>query len=453
MTCRSPARRPTTATKPKADLVTPGGRLAAVLELLGEIDQSARPADLVAGAYLKARRYIGAKDRRAIADRVWGILRRRARLDWWLRREAREPTPRMRLLADLALADHLKPEAAAADFTGGTHGANTLAPDEWALLQALKGRDLFHHDMPAWVRGEYPEWLEPRLAALFGDGLATEMGALRDEAPVDLRVNTLKVDREQARARLAAEGLDAEPTPLSPIGLRLPARAALAAQPAFREGLVEVQDEGSQLVALLTDARPGQAVVDYCAGAGGKTLALAATMANKGRLVACDVNSRRAERAGLRLRRAGVHNVTRRLLEGEHDRWVKRQAGSFDRVLVDAPCSGSGTWRRNPDAKWRLTPQGLDELLAVQWTILASAARLVRPGGRLVYATCSLLAEENEMQVDRLLEGGRFRRLSVAELWTGMVGSACPVAGPDLRLTPARHHTDGFFAAVLGRVE
>ncbi len=432
--------------------MTPAARLTAVLELLAEIDAQSRPADLVAGAYLKARRYIGSKDRKAISERVWGCLRRRARLDWWLASQDQPATPRGRLLADLVLHDRLQPDDIARQFTGGAHGPGTLAPQEWALLQALKGRDLFHHDMPAWVRGEYPEWLEPKLAAVFSDRLAVETGAMRDEAPVDLRVNRLKADRATAQAALAAEGLTAQPTPLSPIGLRLPARVMLSAQAAFRDGLVEVQDEGSQILALLTDARPGQAVADYCAGAGGKTLALAACMDNKGRLVACDVHQARAERASQRLRRAGVHNVTRRLLEGDTDKWVKRQAGSFDRVLVDAPCSGSGTWRRNPDAKWRLTPQGLAEVTAVQRRILDRAARLVRPGGRLVYATCSLLAEEDEAQAEAFLAAHPdFTLLSVAELWPGTVGGICPVNGPYLRLTPAVNGTDGFFAAVFER--
>jgi 16S rRNA (cytosine967-C5)-methyltransferase len=431
--------------------VKPESRLAAVLELLTEIDTQSRPADQVAGAWLRARRYIGAKDRRAISDRVWGMLRRRARLDWWMAHIEQKSTPRGRLLADLVLADNMKPDTISPLFVGGDRGAGTLTPEDWALVQALKGRDLFHHEMPAWVRGEYPEWLEPKLSAVFGEHLAREMGGLRDEAPVDLRVNTLKSTRDEALAALVAEGLEPVPTSLSPIGLRLPARAALPAQTAFREGLVEVQDEGSQLLALLVDARPGMAVVDFCAGAGGKTLALAATMENKGRLLACDVNERRAERATLRLRRSGVHNVTTRLLDGENDKWIKRHSGTFDRVLVDAPCSGSGTWRRNPDAKWRLTPAGLDELIAVQGRILASASRLVQPGGRLVYATCSLLAEEDERRIEAFLgEHADFSVMPLAEAWQA-IGGACPFEGPYLRLTPARHGTDGFFAAVLIR--
>ncbi|HXP97635.1 MAG TPA: RsmB/NOP family class I SAM-dependent RNA methyltransferase [Telmatospirillum sp.] len=432
--------------------MTPEGRLATVVELLDEIDRQNRPADLVAGAFLRARRYIGAKDRRAISDRLWGILRRRARIDWILEQCRVDPSPRRRLLADLMLVDHLTPEAVTPLCTGGARGLETLSAQDWALLQQLKGRDLFHHDMPAWVRGEYPEWIEPRLAQMFGGRLAAEMGAMRDEAPVDLRVNSLKGDRETAKAALAAEGFDAQPTPFSPLGLRLPARLALTGQGVFRDGLVEVQDEGSQLLALLTDARPGQSVVDFCAGAGGKTLALAAAMQNKGRLIACDVNQRRAEQATLRLRRAGVHNVTRKILESETDKWVKRHSDSFDRVLVDAPCSGTGTWRRNPDAKWRLTAEGVEHLVGLQSKILTSAARLVRPGGRLVYATCSMLAEEDERQIEAFLASHEtFRLVPVGDAWAATIGGDCPVEGPYLRLSPSQHNTDGFFAAVLER--
>lgn len=432
--------------------MTPEARLAAAIELSAAMEDDGGPADQVAGAWLKARRYIGSKDRKAISERVWGMMRRRARLDWWLERLDQPPSARLRLLADLALNERLPPEEISALFSGPFHGPGALASEEWTLAQTLKGRDLFHHEMPAWVRGEYPAWLEPSLGEVFGDRLAVEMGALRDEAPVDLRVNSLLADRETARARLAADGLAAQPTRLSPIGLRLPARSPLAAQAAFRDGLVEVQDEGSQLVALLTDAAPGQAVCDFCAGAGGKTLALAAVMRNKGRLLALDVSRPRSERAAQRLRRAGVHNVTRRLLEPGTERWLKRQAGSFDRVLVDAPCSGTGTWRRNPDAKWRLTPQRVGELVTLQAGILEQAGRLVKPGGRLIYATCSLLPEENERQIERFLAAHQdFARLPAATVWSGLFAADCPGDGGYLRLTPAADGTDGFFCALLSR--
>jgi 16S rRNA (cytosine967-C5)-methyltransferase len=429
--------------------MTPAARLAAAMELLAEIEAVGRPADQVAASYFRGRRYIGAKDRRAVAEAVWRTLRRRARLDWWLERVHFPADARARVLADLAFLGH-KPGP---EMFEGAHSAPPPGREERIMMERLAGKDIFHHEMPAWVKGEYPEWLESRLATLFGDRLVAEMGPMRDEAPLDLRVNTLKADRDGARAALAADGIEAEPTPLSPLGLRLKQRVALVQVQAWRNGLVEVQDEGSQLVALLTDPRPGMAVADYCAGAGGKTLALAARMENKGRLVACDVAEWRVDRAGDRLRRNGVHNVTRRVISGEADKWIKRAAASFDRVLVDAPCTGTGTWRRNPDAKWHLTETDLAELVARQRAILASAARLVKPGGRLVYATCSLLAEENEDQVAAFLAARpEFTPLPVPSLWAEAVApTPCPVDGPYLRLTPLRHGTDGFFAAVMER--
>ena len=264
-------------------------------------------------------------------------------------------------------------------------------------------------------------------------------------------MNLLKADRESARAALAAEGIEAAPTPYSPWGLRVAGRRPVVTGAAFREGLVEIQDEGSQLVALLAGAAPGMRVLDYCAGAGGKTLALAMTMANKGHVVAADVSAPRLEGAVRRLRRAGVHNVERHLMEAG-DKWAKRRAGSFDRVLVDAPCTGTGTWRRNPDARLRLTETDLAELVAKQAAILVAAARLVRPGGRLVYAVCSVLAEEGAGQVERFLaaEPG-FKVVPAGKAWPGTSPALAPGASPYLATTPRRHGTDGFFAAVLER--
>ncbi|HXC91667.1 MAG TPA: RsmB/NOP family class I SAM-dependent RNA methyltransferase, partial [Stellaceae bacterium] len=279
-----------------------------------------------------------------------------------------------------------------------------------------------------------------------------EMAALNAAAPVDLRVNLLKADRETVRRVLAAEGVAAEPTPWSPLGLRLAARAPLSGLKAFKDGLFDVQDEGSQLAALLAGARPGMRVVDFCAGAGGKTLALAAGMANRGKLVACDVSARRLERAGLRLRRAGVGNVERRVLSSENDKWVKRHAGGFDLVFVDVPCLGTGTWRRNPDAKWRSQPEDLAELILLQQQILRSAARLVRAGGRLVYATCSLLREEDAAQAEAFLAGSPdFALLPAARAWAETIGRTSPSGEDYLFLTPARHGTDGFFVAIFER--
>ncbi|MEX0757959.1 MAG: RsmB/NOP family class I SAM-dependent RNA methyltransferase, partial [Tistlia sp.] len=305
---------------------------------------------------------------------------------------------------------------------------------------------------PPAVAAELPEWLHARLAEALGARAGAELAALREQAPVDLRANTLKAEREEVRAALAREAIEAEPGRWSPWSLRIDGRKPVAATATFRNGLVEVQDEGSQLVALLTDAEPGQRVCDFCAGAGGKTLALAAAMANRGQIVACDVRGGRIERAAQRLKRAGVDTVRRQVLESERDPWVKKHKAGFDRVLLDAPCSGSGTFRRNPEAKWRLTEAGLAELTALQARILDSACRLVKPGGRLVYATCSLLPEENEGQVERFLGAHPdFAVLPVDAVWSARLGGAPPSEGPFLRLLPARDGTDGFFLALLER--
>jgi tRNA and rRNA cytosine-C5-methylases len=428
--------------------MTPAARLAAAIELLDEIDSARRPADQVASFYFRGRRYIGSKDRRAVAETVWRVLRRKARIDWWLGFLDHPADARARVFADLAFeGGSLTPE-----LFQGAHSAPSPGKEERRLVDQLKGRDIFNRDMPAWVKGEFPEWLTPRLEEVWGEAMGREVAAMRDEAPLDLRVNTLKTTRDEALVALKKEGIAAEPCALSPIGLRLKSRVALVQVQAWRDGLIEVQDEGSQLVALVADARPGQAVVDYCAGAGGKTLALAAAMRNKGRLVACDVAEWRVDKAQERLRRNGVHNVTRRVISGESDKWIKRNAGSYDRVLVDAPCTGTGTWRRNPDAKWQLGESDVLELVERQKAILASAARLTRPGGRVIYATCSILPEENERQVEAFLASHPdYAARPVPELWADLAETPCPVAGPWLRLSPLSHGTDGFFAAVLER--
>jgi 16S rRNA (cytosine967-C5)-methyltransferase len=313
----------------------------------------------------------------------------------------------------------------------------------------MEGHTLDHPTMPDAVRLEIPEWLLPRLAAHFGTSLPAELAALSQPAGLDMRVNLLKTSRDQAKAALAAEGWDAEPTRLSPWGLRIDGRRPVTSGPAFQSGLVEIQDEGSQLVAVMVGATPGMRVVDWCAGAGGKTLALAGAMENRGQIVACDVSGSRLDAAARRLRRAGVHNVERHLVE-PGDKWLKRRAGSFDRVLVDAPCTGTGTWRRNPDARQRLNQADLAELLPKQAAILDTAQSLVRKSGRLVYATCSILEEENEAQVTSfLLRHPEFAIVPLARAWP--LHQPPPNGGDFLSLTPARHGTDGFFAAVLVR--
>ena len=429
--------------------MTPSARLAAAIEALGAIGaDAAPPADRVLDRYFRDRRYIGSKDRQAIAERVFGVLRRRARLDWHLRESGYRDVldARRRVLADVIVADGRSMDAVDQLFSAGPHATGKLSKREEELAEKLVGRTLDAPDAPP----EAPYWLAEKLRALYGERFGAELAALNLTAPFDLRTNLLKAkDRDEALAALKAEGIEAEPTRLSPLGLRLPSRKPIEHWTAFRQGQVEVQDEGSQIVALLVDAKPGMKVVDYCAGAGGKTLALAAAMNNQGRLVACDTSEGRLERSRVRLKRAGVHNVETHLL-APGDKWAKRQAGGFDRVLVDAPCSGSGTWRRNPDARWRYGPDDIEALVAEQKQILDRAAKLVKTGGRLIYATCALLKEENEDQVAAFLERHPgFRQIPVGEIWPSAVGGSALTTDPSLRLSPASHGTDGFFVAVM----
>ena len=483
--------------------MTPAGRIAAAIELLAGIEAAPkRPADAVANDFFRARRFIGAGDRRAVSERAWGVLRARRRLGWWLARAGADPAPQgptpqglmpqgpapqgqtlegpapegptpRTLVAAALMFDGWTPSGVAQAFSGGKFAAAPLSAAEQEALAQLAGHTLEHPAMPDAVRLEVPDWMLPRLAARFGPALGAELGALLDPAPLDLRANLLKASRAEVQAALAAEGFAATPTPFSPWGLRLPGRRPVTAGPAFQSGLVEIQDEGSQLVALLTDARPGMRVADLCAGAGGKTLALAMTMQNRGHIAACDVSAPRLDAAVRRFRRAGAHNIERHLL-GPGDKWLRRHAGGFDRVLVDAPCTGTGTWRRNPDARARLTETDLAELVVRQAALLDDAAPLVRKGGRLVYATCSLFAEENEVQVQAFLDRhAAFALVPLARAWplvaspsagppsgespsegspsVGSPGLGPPCPGETLALTPRQHGTDGFFAAVLER--
>ena len=433
--------------------MTPGARIAAVIELLDLAAGGAGPADRVLSRYLASRRYIGAKDRRALADRLFAALRGQARLGWWCHRVGLDPeSGRHRMLAHLVLVEGLAVSAVVALFDGGRYAPAALSDDEAAAVTALEGQALEHPEQPDWVRLECPEWLLPAFQDAFGMKVEAELRALIAEAPLDLRVNTLKADRDMARRRLAEEGIAAAPCPLSPQGLRVEGRRPVTASAAFRRGLVEVQDEGSQLLAWLTDARPGMAVADLCAGGGGKTLALAAAMKGEGRLVALDIDARRLAKAKPRLRRAGAEGVELVALEAGGGSWLTDNRGRFDRVLLDAPCSGSGTWRRSPDARWRLDKAGLAALTGSQETLLDQGADLVAARGRLVYATCSMLPAENERPVEAFL-GRRddFRVLPPAEVWQDRPSGSGPVVGPYLRLTPAGQGTDGFFVAVLER--
>ena len=389
-------------------MVTPSARVQAAIELLDAVVAAAAgggaAADKIIVGYFKTRRYAGSKDRRAVRELVYRAIRR----------SAERPASGRAAMLGLAQDD---PELVPL-FDGSAHGPASISPGE-AVADA----------------GLVPEWLHPRFDPLVGE---QEWPALLERAPLDLRVNRLRGSRDDAMAALP----EAAPTPLSPLGVRLPEGARVEDSPAWQSGLVEVQDEGSQLLALACGAAPGLTVVDLCAGAGGKTLALAAEMANEGRIVAADADRGRLSRLPPRLARAGITIAEARLIDPNRElEALEELEGAADLVLVDAPCSGTGTWRRNPETRWRLTPDRLDRLVALQAHLFDVAAALVRPGGTLVYAVCSLLAEEGRGQAEQFAA----RRSAFVSLDPGMTAGRS--SGTGRLLTPEHDRTDGFFVA------
>ena len=429
--------------------------LKSAAELLQRILDEKYPADRQMDSYFRAHTKMGVRDRGFVAETVYGCLRLRRLLEH--------------------IADRADPAGLVAAFllTEG-HSARALEDAGYrgdARAMAERVRALDRAGLPFAVRANLPDWLAERLRAQFGDAEAEALAqSLNQPAPVDLRVNTIKAERDAVQSRLARDGFVCEPTPYSPAGLRRADRAPLFHTSCFKDGLFEVQDEGSQLLSVLLEPRRQEMVVDFCAGAGGKTLHLGALMANTGTVYAFDVSPRRLERLKPRLKRAGLDNVRAVAIAHERDARVQRLHGKIDRVLVDAPCSGTGTLRRNPDIKWREID--LAELTAAQRRILAAAAELVKPGGRLVYATCSLLREENEDIVEEFLRAhAEFHVVPVNEILerrhialppsslpsrpspiTGEgVSEASPLHGRALRLLTHRHHTDAFYAVALER--
>jgi len=429
--------------------MTPAARVAAAIEILADIESRRRPAADALKDWGLARRFAGSGDRAAIASLVYDALRRKASSAWIMG----EASPRAEMIGALKQLRDLGEAEIAALFTGVAHAPEPLSEAE---RERLRGGDLA--DAPAHVQGDYPEWLAPAFAESFGDAAIEEGRALANRAPVDLRANLLKTDRDRALAALAHLGAVA--TPLSPIGLRAPVRAdgrgpALSAEPAYVKGLVEVQDEGSQLAALLSGAEAGMQALDLCAGAGGKTLALAGMMANHGQIYASDPDGRRLTPIFERLARSGARNVQVRAPRGAAD-VLADLAGRCDLVLVDAPCSGSGAWRRSPDAKWRMRPGALEQRVKDQTESLENAARFIKPGGRLVYVTCSVLKAENEDRVAAFLAAhSDFLPLDAAH-WARACGlealaGRASTLGAGLRLSPLRTATDGFYVAALTR--
>ena len=432
--------------------MTPGARLAAAIEVLADIGARRRPAADTLKDWGLSHRFAGSGDRAGIAGLVYDTLRRRASSAFIMG----EDTPRATLLGMLHRERGLEPDASARLASGEGYAPAPLTDAERARLAAAS--DL--SGAPAAVRGDYPDWLDPYLARVFGDERAEEGAALASRAPLDLRANTLKASRDEAAASLA--DLAPEPTRWSPNGLRIKLRAdakspAVHAEFAYLKGMVEIQDEGSQLAAMLADAKPGEQVLDLCAGGGGKTLAMAASMQNKGQLYATDDDKRRLAPIHDRLIRSGARNVQIRPPKSVGNE-LDDLNGRLDLVLIDAPCTGIGAWRRNPDAKWRVRPGALEVRQKEQAETLERAASLVKPGGRIAYVTCSVLDEENGAQIrgftarhpdfpvekpDRVADalGDRAYLFKRAAL-----GSA-----EGLLMTPRRTDTDGFFVSILRR--
>ena len=431
--------------------MTPGARLAAAIEILTDIGARRRPAPDTLKDWGLSHRFAGSGDRAGIAGLVYDALRRRASSAYLMG----EDTPRATLLGMLVRERALDIDAVARLADGGGYSPPPLTEAERSRLAAA---DL--KDAPPHVLGDYPEWLDPHLARVFGDERAEEGAALSSRAPLDLRANTLKATRDEAAKSLA--DLAPEPTRWSPTGLRIKLRAdaknpAVHAEFAYLKGLVEIQDEGSQLAALLAGAKPGEQVLDLCAGGGGKTLALAALMENKGQLYATDDDKRRLAPIHDRLDRSGARNVQVRTPKSVGNELADLE-GKIDLVLIDAPCTGIGAWRRNPDAKWRVRPGALEVRVKEQGETLERAVPLVRPDGRIAYVTCSVLDEENGAQIRNFI--GRHPDFSVekpAEVANAlgerayMFSKAALVSGEGVLMTPRRTDTDGFFVSLLRR--
>jgi 16S rRNA (cytosine967-C5)-methyltransferase len=431
--------------------MTPAARLSAAIEVLADIETRRRPAPDALKEWGLAHRFAGSGDRAAIAGLVNDALRRKSSASFMMADE----TPRAALLGMLRLERKLSVDAIARLVDGSRFAPAPLSDSERDRL-ATANLD----DAPPWIAGDYPEWLDPLFAASFGEERAAEGAALASRAPLDLRVNALKATREEAAEALA--DLAPAPTRWSPHGLRIALAAdakspAIHAEPAFLKGLVEIQDEGSQLAALLAGARPGEQVIDLCAGGGGKTLALAAAMQNKGQLYATDLDKRRLAPIHARIERAGARNVQVRTPRAGADALADLD-GHADLVLIDAPCTGTGSWRRNPDAKWRVRPGALALRLKEQAGLLDRAAALAKPGGRIAYVTCSVLADENGEQIRRFLaKRPQFSVEKPAAVANAlgerayMFTRAALLSDEGLLMTPRRTDTDGFFVSLLRR--
>ncbi len=405
--------------------------------VLADVLSNTGPADVKLGLFFKQHRDLGTKDRAFVAESVYGVLRRKA----FLMYVAEGNDPRKLLLAYLIRV--------LGTSTRDLNEVLNAQQKEWALVIKAKKTE----DMTKAEKADLPEWFWDKLVVQYGEEEALAIArSFHQQASLDLRVNIIKASREDVIAKFQSEKTEIKPTPYAPYGLRMPQKMTISKHPFFIDGKIEVQDEGSQLLAQLVAPRRGEMIADFCAGAGGKSLAIGALMRNSGRIYAFDVSEKRLQNLGIRLKRSGLSNLHSQVISSEADPKLKRLFGKFDRVLVDAPCSGLGTLRRNPDLKWRQQPKDVEELTVKQTNILARASKLVKAGGRLIYATCSLLRDENEQIAEAFLQSNPEFRLVPAN--TILAQQEIDLdTGEYLKLLPHLHQTDGFFAAVFERVK
>lgn len=432
--------------------MTPSARLSAVVELLIINFEVNGRAEQAVSTYFKNRRFAGSKDRRWITEQLYLILRRLGELDWIAEQVDLEPTARTRACLSLLVFNEISASDLAEKHFEGTH-AQTL-PEPAELEAFAKVSDLDLAQMPETAIANFPLWIIEKLGGQYGDKLPEILQSFRNRAPASFRVNLLKSSIDTVMKTLEEAAIGAGVMHCSPNGFSLDTHQNLTGNALYREGAIEVQDEAAQVSALLAGAKPGMQVIDYCAGGGGKTLALGAGMDNSGQIYALDIDARRMKDMAERCKRADLHNVQQQVIpeDGQTNEALEKIGDGADIVFVDAPCSGSGTWRRQPEQKWFLTEEKLSEYINLQAEIIEKAAKFVKPGGRLIYATCSLFADENANQVEAFLaKNTEYKVIPVDTLWAeaGLLGE--PISTPYLQITPDSFGADGFFTAVLQR--
>ncbi len=431
--------------------MTPAARLAATIEILATFLAERTPLEGMLRNWFRTHRFAGSSDRREIREQTYRAVRRLAELRFLVGSD----DSRLFMAVHLERYEQYAPSNIVELFAAKPYGPGSLSEDEVTCLNAIREDE---KALPLFVRANFPDWLTSRFQSVFGDETERELAAFDGRAPVGIRVNCLKAARQDVQKQLRSQGVDAAESRISPIGLRIQQSTSLETIDLFQNGHFEIQDEGSQIAALLVAAEPGHVCVDYCAGAGGKSLAIAASMQDKGQLFCFDISEKRMQPLKERKERAGVESLHCFTLGSKSaDRALSKLVASADRVLVDAPCSGTGTWRRAPDARWLFSEAKLQSYQSLQAEVLQNAAPLTRAGGRLIYVTCSILAEENDEQISRFLNSDdRFEVMDWQKIWKEEIPQISPAKARTLKygalMTPYRTDTDGFYVAIMERL-